>query len=66
MQRSTDRILTTHAGSLPRPADILAMVRAKSRGEAIDEQILRSRVREAVAEVEKWWPIIKAANIKGE
>jgi 5-methyltetrahydropteroyltriglutamate--homocysteine methyltransferase len=51
MQRSTDRILTTHAGSLPRPADILAMVRAKSRGEAIDEQILRSRVREAVAEV---------------
>ena len=51
MQRSTDRILTTHAGSLPRPADILAMVRAKSRGEAVDEQILRSRVREAVAEV---------------
>src|ERR1700704_3114818 len=51
MQRSTDRILTPHAGSLPRPADILAMVRAKSRGEAIDEQILRSRVREAVAEV---------------
>src|SRR3982074_2606677 len=27
------------------------MVRAKSRGEAIDEQILRSRVRDAVAEV---------------
>ena len=29
MQRSTDRILTTHAGSLARPADLLAMVRAK-------------------------------------
>ena len=31
MQRSTDRILTTHAGSLARPADLLAMVRAKGR-----------------------------------
>ena len=26
MKRSTDRILTTHAGSLPRPADLLDMV----------------------------------------
>jgi 5-methyltetrahydropteroyltriglutamate--homocysteine methyltransferase len=51
MQRSTDRILTTHAGSLPRPADILQMVRAKARGEAIDEQKLAARVKEAVAEV---------------
>ncbi len=51
MQRSTDRILTTHAGSLPRPADILQMVRAKARGEAVDEQKLGARVREAVAEV---------------
>jgi 5-methyltetrahydropteroyltriglutamate--homocysteine methyltransferase len=51
MQRSTDRILTTHAGSLPRPADILQMVRAKARGEAVDEQKLAARVKEAVAEV---------------
>ena len=51
MQRSTNRILTTHAGSLPRPADILQMIRAKSRGEAVDEQKLGSRVREAVAGV---------------
>ena len=51
MQRSTDRILTTHAGSLPRPPDILQMIRAKSRGEAVDERVLGSRVREAVAEV---------------
>ena len=26
---STDRILTTHAGSLPRPADVVDMVRAR-------------------------------------
>jgi 5-methyltetrahydropteroyltriglutamate--homocysteine methyltransferase len=51
MKRSTDRILTTHAGSLPRPPDILQMVRAKARGEAVDEQKLGSRVKEAVAEV---------------
>jgi 5-methyltetrahydropteroyltriglutamate--homocysteine methyltransferase len=51
MQRSTDRILTTHAGSLPRPQDILQMVRAKARGEAVDEQKLAARVKEAVAEV---------------
>ena len=44
MKRSTDRILTTHAGSLPRPADILQMVRAKARGEPVDEKKLSARV----------------------
>ena len=37
MQHSTKRILTTHAGSLPRPADLLAMLAAKERGEPVDE-----------------------------
>jgi 5-methyltetrahydropteroyltriglutamate--homocysteine methyltransferase len=46
MQRSTDRILTTHAGSLPRPADILEMLRTG----AADEPF-QARVREVVAEV---------------
>ena len=49
MQRSEDRILTTHAGSLPRPADILQMMRARSRGEAVDEKLLAARVHESVA-----------------
>ena len=40
MQRSTDRILTTHAGSLPRPNDLLQTIRAKARGEKVDEQTL--------------------------
>jgi len=51
MQRSTDRILTTHAGSLPRPADLREMVTAKSRGQSYDEAALASRLRRAVAEV---------------
>src|SRR6266550_988991 len=32
MKRSSQRILTTHAGSLPRPADLLEMVRALADG----------------------------------
>ncbi len=43
MKRSVDRILTTHAGSLPRPADLLAMDPADSGHGA--------RVRGAVTDV---------------
>ena len=51
MKRSTDRVLTTHVGSLPRPADLLAVVRAKEEGKPIDEKAHAARLREAVAEV---------------
>ena len=51
MRRSTDRILTTHAGSLPRPADLLEMIRAGEAGEPVDAQAFAVRVRSAVAEV---------------
>ena len=34
---TVDRILTTHAGSLPRPADLRAMVVARTSGQAYDE-----------------------------
>ena len=50
MHYSTDRILVTHAGSLPRPADLRAMVVAKSAGEAYDAAALDRRLGEAVAE----------------
>ena len=53
MLRSTDRILTTHTGSLPRPPDLLAMIRAKVAGEAVDGAALAARVREGVAEIVK-------------
>jgi 5-methyltetrahydropteroyltriglutamate--homocysteine methyltransferase len=51
MQHSTKRILTTHAGSLPRPADLLAMIEAKERGEAIDAAAQSARVVSAVREI---------------
>lgn len=51
MKRSTDRILTMHAGSLARPPDLREMVVAKSNGQSYDETALAERLRHAVAEV---------------
>jgi 5-methyltetrahydropteroyltriglutamate--homocysteine methyltransferase len=53
VNRSVDRIVTTHAGSLPRPADLLGMVRARLQGETIDEGVYQARVRKAVADIVK-------------
>ena len=50
MKRSTERILTTHVGSLPRPADLRAMW-AKQSSTAEDETALQTRLRSAVGEV---------------
>ena len=50
MKRSTDRILTTHTGSLPRPADLAEMIQKREGGETVDEATFQKRVREAVAE----------------
>jgi 5-methyltetrahydropteroyltriglutamate--homocysteine methyltransferase len=50
MKRSTERILTTHVGSLPRPADLRAMWAKKDRT-AEDEAALQIRLRSAVGEV---------------
>src|SRR5260370_386411 len=36
MKRSTERILTTHVGSLPRPPDLLDMIQAKERRGAFE------------------------------
>jgi 5-methyltetrahydropteroyltriglutamate--homocysteine methyltransferase len=49
MKRSSDRILTTHVGSLPRPPELIAMVRARLRGEAIDPQAYAKVLKESVA-----------------
>jgi len=45
------RILTTHAGSLPRPDDLRALVTAKAGGLPYAEDALTGRVRSAVAEI---------------
>src|SRR5215471_9739600 len=49
MQRSTDRILTTHAGSLPMPPDLSEMLRAKEAGQPYDEPALQRHLASAVA-----------------
>ena len=52
MKRSTDRILTTHAGSLPRPVDLVAMAEAiMQTGEAADDAAYEARLTEAVGTV---------------
>jgi 5-methyltetrahydropteroyltriglutamate--homocysteine methyltransferase len=44
------RIRTTHVGSLPRPHDLLDLMRARLAGEPYDRERYESRVRRAVAE----------------
>src|SRR5213594_4572014 len=45
-----DRILTTHVGSLPRPRDLLDLMKAKLSGAAHDRAAYDARVKSAVAE----------------
>jgi 5-methyltetrahydropteroyltriglutamate--homocysteine methyltransferase len=51
MKRSTERILTTHVGSLPRPPDLLTMILEKEQGGGFDAEAYADRVKRAVAEV---------------
>jgi 5-methyltetrahydropteroyltriglutamate--homocysteine methyltransferase len=53
MKRSTERFLTTHTGSLPRPDDLIRMMYAKEEGVPVDRAALTARVHSAVAEVVK-------------
>ena len=46
-----DRILTTHAGSLPRPDDLADLIWAQQDGQDVDEAALDARVESAVKEV---------------
>ena len=51
MIRSTERFLTTHTGSLPRPEDLVQIMYAKEEGVPVDGAALAARVRSAVLEV---------------
>jgi 5-methyltetrahydropteroyltriglutamate--homocysteine methyltransferase len=51
MKRSTERFLTTHTGSLPRPDDLVRTMFAKEEGVPVDREALRERIRDGVAEI---------------
>ena len=51
MKRSSDRILTTHTGSLPRPQDLTTMLEALDAGTAPSPAAFEARVSRAVADV---------------
>jgi 5-methyltetrahydropteroyltriglutamate--homocysteine methyltransferase len=48
MKTSTDRILTTHTGSIARPDDLLELMRAKENGRPYDREAFEARVTSAV------------------
>src|SRR6185437_2192445 len=50
MKRS-DRILTTHTGSLPRPKPLAELLVAKDQGQAYDAAALAAAVRAAVLDI---------------
>jgi 5-methyltetrahydropteroyltriglutamate--homocysteine methyltransferase len=53
MKTSTDRILTTHVGSLPRSQEVVDLLFAQDRGDAVDESQFNEVMRRAVAGIVK-------------
>src|SRR6185437_5386991 len=51
LKRSTERILTTHVGSLARPHALLRQLQSRINGEPYDADDLARLTRDAVAEV---------------
>jgi 5-methyltetrahydropteroyltriglutamate--homocysteine methyltransferase len=51
MRTSTDRILTTHVGSLIRPAALQEVMRAKQAGQSYDRAAYEACLKESVADV---------------
>ncbi len=51
MKRSTERLLTTHVGSLPRPDDLFDLMLARMDGKPIDQKAYDERVRRAVKDI---------------
>jgi 5-methyltetrahydropteroyltriglutamate--homocysteine methyltransferase len=51
MKTSTDRILTTHTGSLPRPRPLIDLILRREKGEAIDPAVFEAETARAVDDV---------------
>jgi 5-methyltetrahydropteroyltriglutamate--homocysteine methyltransferase len=47
--RSTERFLTTHTGSLPRPEQLMALMFAREAGERIEDAAIETAIDDAVA-----------------
>ncbi len=53
MKRSTDRILTTHVGSLPRPQEVVDLLFAQDRGDKVDQAKFDETMTRQVADIVK-------------
>ncbi len=51
MLHSTERILVTHTGSLPRPQDLIEVMLAENEGRAVDPADYEERLRRAVHDI---------------
>jgi 5-methyltetrahydropteroyltriglutamate--homocysteine methyltransferase len=51
MKRSSERILVTHAGTLPRSPELMEINLAKNEGKSYDQDAYSQRLRDAVSEV---------------
>ncbi len=51
METNTDRILTTHVGSLPRPPDLFELLTDEDQGRLADPAALETRVATAVNDI---------------
>ncbi len=51
MKLSTERILTTHVGSLPRPKPMLDLIAAREAGEPVDEAAFQARAAQSVIDI---------------
>src|SRR6185437_16513119 len=51
MQWSTERILTTHTGSLPRPPELTRLYVRRARGAAVEPRDITRRGKEAVTQI---------------
>ena len=49
MKRSTDRILTSHVGSLIRPPELIAFLRAQQARQPVDEAAFEKCLKDCVA-----------------
>ena len=70
MRRSTERILTTHTGSLPRPKDLRGLLQAREEGRLSAGGALHDRTRSAVFDTNIVWhklrSLVEGARLASE